>query len=227
MPSPAAPSASAGRQATTRTVTSARTKLLVSFAAGVVGSVAAGLAGAGRMAPLSGWDIMALVYGGWTWSTIWPLGAAAAEADANREDPGRNLADLVLLCAAVASLAAVGAVLLGVGGAGGYTKYLMAGLAVVSVFVSWALVHTVYTLKYARLYYSGTPGGIDFNDTGAPDYHDFAYLAFTIGMTFQVSDTNLQSKQVRRTVLRQAWLSFPLVTVIIATSINLVAGLAK
>ena len=199
----------------------------MSFAAGVVGSVAAGLAGAGRMAPLSGWDIMALVYGGWTWSTIWPLGAAAAEADANREDPGRNLADLVLLCAAVASLAAVGAVLLGVGGAGGYTKYLMAGLAVVSVFVSWALVHTVYTLKYARLYYSGTPGGIDFNDTGAPDYHDFAYLAFTIGMTFQVSDTNLQSKQVRRTVLRQAWLSFPLVTVIIATSINLVAGLAK
>jgi len=93
--------------------------------------------------------------------------------------------------------------------------------------VSWTLVHTVFTLKYARLYYCGTPGGIDFNDTGAPDYHDFAYLAFTIGMTFQVSDTNLQSKQVRRTVLRQAWLSFPLVTVIIATSINLVAGLAK
>jgi uncharacterized membrane protein len=227
MPSPAAPSASAGRQATTRTVTSARTKLLVSFAAGVVGSVAAGLAGAGRMAPLSGWDIMALVYGGWTWSTIWPLGAAAAEADANREDPGRNLADLVLLCAAVASLAAVGAVLLGVGGAGGYTKYLMAGLAVVSVFVSWALVHTVYTLKYARLYYSGTPGGIDFNDTGAPDYHDFAYLAFTIGMTFQVSDTNIESRQIRRAVLRHAWMSFPMVAVIIATSINLVSGLAK
>jgi uncharacterized membrane protein len=227
MPSPSAPSASAGGHATSRAVTSARTKLLVSFAAGVAGIVAAALAGAGRMAPLSGWDIMALIYGGWTWFTIWPLGAAAAEADANREDPGRHLADLVLLCAAVASLAAVGAVLLGVGGAGGYTKYLMAGLAVVSVFVSWALVHTVYTLKYARLYYSGTPGGIDFNDTGAPDYHDFAYLAFTIGMTFQVSDTNLQSKQVRRTVLRQAWLSFPLVTVIIATSINLVAGLAK
>jgi uncharacterized membrane protein len=227
MPSPSAPSASAGRQATPRAVTSARTKLLVSFGAGVAGSVAAGLVNAGRMAPLSGWDIMALVYGGWTWFTIWPLGAAAAEADANREDPGRDLTDLVLLCAAVASLAAVGAVLLGVGGAGGYTKYLLAALALVSVFVSWALVHTVYTLKYARLYYTGTPGGIDFNGTGAPDYHDFAYLAFTIGMTFQVSDTNLQSKQIRRTVLRHAWLSFPLVTVIIATSINLVAGLAK
>jgi uncharacterized membrane protein len=208
-------------------VTSARTKLLVSFGAGVAVSVAAGLVNAGRMAPLSGWDIMALVYGGWTWFTIWPLGAAAAEADANREDPGRDLTDLVLLSAAVASLVAVGAVLLGVGGAGGYTKYLLAALALVSVFLSWALVHTVYTLKYARLYYTGTPGGIDFNGTGAPDYHDFAYLAFTIGMTFQISDTNLQSKQIRRTVLRHAWLSFPLVTVIIATAINLVAGLAK
>jgi len=208
-------------------VTSARTKLLVSFGAGVAVSVAAGLVNAGRMAPLSGWDIMALVYGGWTWFTIWPLGAAAAEADANREDPGRDLTDLVLLSAAVASLVAVGAVLLGVGGAGGYTKYLLAALALVSVFLSWALVHTVYTLKYARLYYAGTPGGIDFNGTGAPDYHDFAYLAFTIGMTFQISDTNLQSKQIRRTVLRHAWLSFPLVTVIIATAINLVAGLAK
>jgi uncharacterized membrane protein len=227
MPSPSAPSASTGHQATPRAVTSARTKLLVSFGAGVAVSVAAGLVNAGRMAPLSGWDIMALVYGGWTWFTIWPLGAAAAEADANREDPGRDLTDLVLLSAAVASLVAVGAVLLGVGGAGGYTKYLLAALALVSVFLSWALVHTVYTLKYARLYYTGTPGGIDFNGTGAPDYHDFAYLAFTIGMTFQISDTNLQSKQIRRTVLRHAWLSFPLLAVIIASTVNLVSGLAK
>ena len=85
----------------------------------------------------------------------------------------------------------------------------------------------MFTLKYARLYYSGTPGGIDFNDSGAPDYADFAYLAFTIGMTFQVSDTNISSKQIRRTALRHAWLSFPLGAVIIATAINLVSGLAK
>jgi uncharacterized membrane protein len=68
---------------------------------------------------------------------------------------------------------------------------------------------------------------IDFNDSGDPDYRDFAYLAFTIGMTFQVSDTNIQSKQIRRTALRHAWLAFPLGVVIIATTINLVAGLAK
>ena len=208
-------------------VTSARTKLLVSLGAAAAGSAVAALAGAGVMTPLIGWDILALVYGYWTWSTIWRLDPASAEADANREDPGRHLTDLVLLCAAIASLIAVGAVLLGAGGPGGNVKYLHTGLAVVSVALSWALVHTVFTLKYARLYYLGSPGGIDFNGTGAPDYHDFAYLAFTIGMTFQVSDTNIQSRQIRRTVLRHAWLSFPLVTVIIATSINLVSGIAR
>jgi len=89
------------------------------------------------------------------------------------------------------------------------------------------MVHTVFTLRYARLYYNGTPGGIDFNESDDPDYGDFAYLAFTIGMTFQVSDTNLQSKPIRRMALRHAWISFPLGAIIIATSINLVAGLAK
>ena len=167
------------------------------------------------------------MYGAWVWSSVWGLDPASAEAEAKREDPGRDLADLVVLCAAIASLIAVGVVLFGAGGASGNAKYLDAGLALVSVFVSWTLVHTVFALKYGRLYYSGTPGGINFNDTGAPDYRDFAYLAFTIGMTFQVSDTNIQSRDIRHTVLRHAWLSFPLVAVIIATSINLVSGLAK
>ncbi len=199
----------------------------MSFIVAVAGGTVAALAGAGRAAPLIGWDILAFVYGGWVWWTVWRLDAAAAEEDATREDPSRDLADLLLLGAAVASLIAVGVVLFGAGGASGNGKYLQAGLALFSVFVSWTLVHTVFTLKYARLYYSGTPGGIDFNGTGAPDYPDFAYLAFTIGMTFQVSDTDIQSKRIRRTALRHAWLSFPLVAVIIATSINLVSGLAK
>jgi uncharacterized membrane protein len=158
---------------------------------------------------------------------VWKLDAKSAESDAKREDPSRDLTDLLLLGAAVASLAAVGVELLGAGGASGGARFLQAALALASVFVSWSLIHTVFTLKYARLYYSGTPGGIDFNGTGAPDYHDFAYLSFTIGMTFQVSDTNIESRQIRRTVLRHAWVSFPLVAVIIAASINLVSGLAK
>ena len=218
---------STDRQAASPSRTSAGVKLLVSLGAAIAGGTAAAVAGAGRSAPLIGWDILALSYGGWVWCTVWRLDPASAEADAKRQDPSRDQADLVLLGAAIASLIAVGMVLFGAGGASGDGKYLLAGFAFASVFVSWALVHTVFTLKYARLYYSGAAGGIDFNGTGAPDYHDFAYLSFTIGMTFQVSDTDIQSRQIRRTALRHALLSFPLVAVIISTAINLVAGLAK
>jgi uncharacterized membrane protein len=99
-------------------------------------------------------------------------------------------------------------VLFGAGSAGGNLKYLEAALALVSVFASWILVHTVFALRYARLYCTGTPGGIDFNEAEVPDYADFAYLSFTIGMTSQISDTNIETKQIRRTPLRHAWLSF-------------------
>src|SRR5664279_2285083 len=155
------------------------------------------------------------------------LDAPSTERHANRENPGRDLADVVLLGAALASLIAVGAVLLGAGQADGNLRYIQAGFALLSIFVSWTLIHTVFTLKYARLYYSDEVGGIDFNESDAPEYSDFAYLSFTIGMTFQVSDTDIESKQIRRTALRHAWLSFPLGAVIIAASINLVSGLAK
>jgi uncharacterized membrane protein len=206
---------------------SGRTHLLVSLGLGILGGTAAALAGAGRGAPLIGWDVLALVFCGWVWSTVWGLGPEPTATHAGRQNPGRDLADLVLLGAAIASLIAVGVVLFGAGTASGDLKYVEAGFALASVFVSWILVHTVFTLKYARLYYSGQAGGIDFNEPDPPQYTDFAYLSFTIGMTFQVSDTNIETKQIRRTALRHAWLSFPLGAVIIATSINLVAGLAK
>ncbi len=99
-----------------RAVTSARTKLLVSFGAGIAGGAVAALAGADRVAPLVGWDILALVYAAWVWSTVWGLDPESSQAEANREDPDRQLADLVMLGAAIASLIAVGIVLLGVGG---------------------------------------------------------------------------------------------------------------
>jgi len=209
------------------TFTPARTKLLVSLGAAIAVGAAAGGAGAGKAAPMIGWDILALTYCGWVWSTVWRMDAEATASHATREEPSRDQADLVLLGAAIASLAAVGAELFGASSAPGNLKYIDAGLALVSVFVSWTLVHTVFTLKYARLYYSDKPGGINFNGSGRPDYADFAYLAFTIGMTFQVSDTNIETKLIRRTALRHAWLSFPLGAVIIAACINLVSGLAK
>jgi uncharacterized membrane protein len=214
-------------QTVPRAFSSARTKLIVSAAAAIAAGTAAALLGAGRVAALIGWDVLAIVFCGWVWSTVWGFDPGSTASHAKRENPGRDLADVILLGAAIASLIAVGVVLFGAGHANGNAKYLQAALALASVFVSWTLVHTVFTLKYARLYYSGQVGGIDFNEDDAPQYSDFTYLSFTIGMTFQVSDTNIQTKQIRRTALEHAWLSFPLGAVIIATSINLVSGLAK
>lgn len=81
--------------------------------------------------------------------------------------------------------------------------------------------------RYAELYYDDEPGGIDFGDSHLPAYSDFAYLAFTVGMTFQVSDTEVTGSMLRKAVLRQALLSYVFGAVIIATLINLVAGLGK
>jgi len=96
----------AARQAAPPTFTSARTKLLVSFGAAVAAGTAAAVAGAGRAALLTGWDILALTFCGWVWSALWRLDAESTAGHARREEPSRDLADLVLLGAAVASLAA-------------------------------------------------------------------------------------------------------------------------
>ena len=107
----------------------------------------------------------------------------------------------------------------------GAAKASLSGLVVLTVVLSWAVVHIVYMLRYAHLYYSAG-GGVDFRDD-EPDYHDFAYLALTIGMTFQVSDTDLTAKSIRRTAIRHALLSYMFGAVVIALVINVVAGLSK
>ena len=88
-------------------------------------------------------------------------------------------------------------------------------------------MHTLFTTRYARLYYTGSVGGVDFNDKHLPKYSDFAYLAFAIGIAFQVSATNLTNGVMRATALRHALLSYLFGVGIIATMINLVARLSK
>jgi uncharacterized membrane protein len=88
-------------------------------------------------------------------------------------------------------------------------------------------VHTLFTTRYARLYCSGRDGGIAFSEPGRPRYTDFTYVAFTIGMTFQVSDTTLQTSEIRRTALRHALLSYVFGVGIIATTINHVPGVGN
>lgn len=206
---------------------SARQRLAWSGFAGLVTGGLLVAAQQRELAPLGGWDIAAASFLVSVWTTIGSADGRRTAALAAREDNSRALADVVLLCAAVASLVGVGFLLVQGAAKGGPSPGVAIGVGIASVIVSWLVVHTVFTLKYARVYYSGAAGGVDFNEPDPPSYLDFAYLAFTIGMTFQVSDTNLTTKAVRSTALRHALLSYLFGTVIIATTINLVAGLAK
>jgi uncharacterized membrane protein len=210
-----------------RAPVSAMTRVSMAAAAGVCAGALAALPGSWQIGTLVSWDVAAGVYVAWSWATIWHRDPAATARLALREDPGRTTADALLLVASVASvLTVVLAITAGRAGGSG-AQDLHAGLAVASVALSWSVVQTVFTFHYARLYYSHPAGGIDFNQEARPRYADFAYLAFTVGMTFQVSDTALQTSALRAAALRQALLSYLLGAVVLATTINLVAGLLR
>ena len=200
--------------------------MVIAATVGMVACVVSIATAAWEFAPLVAWDVAALLYALLTWRGMWGLDARQTAREAVREDSTRVGADLVLLVAAVASLIAVGIVIGHAGPGGGVSRWLEVGLSIASVVVSWSVVHTIYTLRYARLYYSGPDGGADFHSESAPCFADFAYLAFTVGMTFQVSDTELNSSAFRRCVLRHALLSYLFGTVIVALTINFVAGLS-
>ena len=182
--------------------------------------------GASWQVGLSGaWCTGALVFLAWVWTSIWAKDAAATAEHATAEDVSRAMADVIVLGASVASLGAVAYTLVEASGEQGTTKVLLILLVVATVTLAWASVHTIYTLRYADLYYSAPVGGIDFKGDEAPEYRDFAYLALTIGMTYQVSDTDLQTKKIRRPAIRHALISFVFGAVIVAITINVVASL--
>jgi uncharacterized membrane protein len=174
------------------------------------------------LAVLLGWCAVAISFVVWTWVTVWPMDAASTAAHATREEPTRGATHAIVVLAAVASLVGVGFVLLG---SDVTDKVWAAAVAVLSVVSSWAAVHTLLALGYARIYYGEPEGGIDFHQTEPPRYSDFAYVAFTVGMSYAISDTDVGSSAIRRLALGHALLSYLFGTVILAALINLVAGL--
>ena len=196
----------------------------VALGAGVVVTVVDGLVDDWRYAAIAGWATACLVFIVWAWAVVWRLDAAGTESHATLEDPGRRIADVVLLLASTASIAAIVYILVDARRLHGAAQLGVALLSVLSIALSWTLVHTLFALRYARMYYR-TGGGVDFNQKESPRYSDFAYLSFTLGMTFQVSDTNITSSYIRRVILRHTLLSYVFGTVIVAATVNLVAGL--
>lgn len=208
------------------TSATASLRVAVAITVGVVGGLVVGLFGAWKYAPLAVWDLSAVTFLVWIWAALYGRNAQQTANLAVREDPGRGATDLLLVLASIASLAAVAVLLAQSRSSSGLAVILQIGLGIASVVASWAVVHTVFALRYARIYYS-KQGGIDFNSDQPPQYSDFAYLAFTVGMTFQVSDTAFSTQELRHIALRHALLSYLFGTVIVATTINLIAGLGK
>lgn len=192
---------------------------------GTIVAVAVGLSWSWWYAPVSGWSVAAATYVAIVWFAVWRMGPSETRSHATREDPGIVAGEGMVISASVASLAAVAVIMLRARNDHGALQVIVAVLAVVSIVLSWTLIHTLYTLRYAREYYSAPEGGIDFNQAEPPRYSDFAYLAFDLGMTFQVSDTTLRSSRLRQIVLRHTLLSYAFGTFVLASTINLVSGL--
>jgi uncharacterized membrane protein len=170
---------------------------------------------------LIAWSILAFVYCAITTLAVWRMNPEQTAAHAKSEDLGGMGAHIMLLVASGASL--VGLITLLVRNE--TTMVAPALLTFIVVVASWATIQVTYTLRYARLYYERN-SGISFGQDDDPQYSDFAYLAFTMGMAFQVSDTQFNNSMIRRSALGHAILTYVFGTVILASAINIVTSLS-
>jgi len=151
---------------------------------------------------------------------------------ARREDGSLLYVFLVIVVAAFSSLVTVLILFISKDRDSMDGMYLLA--AIPSMLFSWAIIHTTFGFHYAHMYYDDAEGdpkrhaeGLNFPEEKKPDYLDFAYFSFVIGMTFQVSDVNITSRKIRRLALVHGLISFALNTFVVALTINLIAGFKK
>ena len=183
-----------------------------------------------QLAALSGWDAAGMSFLAVAWHLFLRADAVTTRRVALIEDETKQTAALVVLLACLVSLLAVAFTLAHAGRETGWQRTLSIGSALVTILVSWTVLNTMFTLRYADAHYHELDGrGVTFGagDTGddPPDYRDFAYLSFTIGMCYQVSDQSIRSAHMRRTVLVHSLVSYVFGVIIIAATINVVAGL--
>ena len=177
---------------------------------------------------LIGWDIGLLVYLSAAAVMMSRSGIADIRKRAAAEDEGAFGLLVLTVAAAIASLGAIFAELATIDRHDPHYALYIA-LAIVTVVLSWTFVHTIYALHYAHDFYGeGTrKEGLKFPGDGQPDYWDFIYFAFVIGMTFQVSDVAVTHKSIRRMVVTHGVLSFFFTTTIVALTVNIAAGIIQ
>jgi uncharacterized membrane protein len=182
---------------------------------------------------LSIWIVFALTVIILDWVAIMWSHPLEVKKIASLQDSSRYLLFIFVIAASIGSLGAIVFLLKSTKGHASteVTEHVL--LAMTAVIVSWILVHTIFTMRYAHLYYDTTTddgktkkgGGLQFPDEQQPDYLDFAYFSFVIGMTFQVSDVEISSRKIRRNALVHSLISFAFNTAIVALSINVISGM--
>ena len=184
------------------------------------------------------WNSFAVTSVALAWLRIATSDAFTVVRAARLNDVGRTTIFFFVIFAALASLVAVAGLLAQAKSFHGRVATEHVLLAIGTVACSWTLLHTIFTLHYAHLYYGRTDGngrdeapdgesgsGLEFPREKRPDFLDFAYFSFVIGITFQVSDVQITSQAIRRLALVHGLLSFVFNTVILALAINLASGL--
>jgi uncharacterized membrane protein len=176
------------------------------------------------------WDVFAFTYILTSWIVFFTSTESHITKKARKDDGSRLFVFLIVVLASFASMFTVLMLIISKDTAG-IDKAVYLPVIITGMLLSWVLVHTTFCFHYAHLYYDNNEGteknagGLNFPDELHPDYIDFAYFSFVIGMTFQVSDIEITSRTIRRQVLVHGLLSFALNTFVVALTINLIAGL--
>jgi len=179
---------------------------------------------------LVSWDVGALCYVGLGWLVIARTDETQTRQRAQRYDPSGYVIFLLVVIAASVSFVAIGFMVGDIKELSFWARAERLTLSITALFVSWVLIHTVFAFHYARLYYFQPDGrgkhhgGLKFPHDNEPDYFDFAYYSFVVGMTCQVSDVAVLSRQMRRQTMIHGVLSFVYNIAILAMSINIIGG---
>ncbi|MFB8416700.1 DUF1345 domain-containing protein [Streptomyces albidoflavus] len=197
-------------------------RLAVSIVVGAVVGVVVGLLVDPVLAVLAAIGATEAVFVLAGWTVLWRMDAPATHHNARRENFRPLVEELAVVATALCGLVGIVILLLIGNTARGHAA---AATALGGVFMAWAAVHLMYATRYGYLYYLGKQGGIDFNQERPPTYRDFLYFSYNLGMTYQVSDTNVSDPTIRSVVLRHCLLSYVFGTGILATAINLVIGI--
>jgi uncharacterized membrane protein len=208
-------------------VVSARPRLFTAAAVGLVVIAATALVTDWRFETrlLTGWDIAVALYLALAAHLFATSDVRRIRRNAAEQDEGQLA---ILTCTVVAALASLAAIFAELGTAAGGTPRPRSPLilATLTILLSWAFIHTIFALHYAHEFYDETAGrGMSFpGDDPHPDYLDFVYFSFVIGMTSQVSDVAITSKLIRRTATAHGVVSFLFNAALLALTVNIAAG---